>query len=301
MNLISTRFKRDLTSLRKAPGKFLMSSLESIEKRFELRLLLYITFLFLSITGVFVSLKYYEYWNGLPMRLSFFGMYAWHSVINFSLCFIVICEAWTGLRRKLEYEHPFNVLSFQLLGIISFVIAFLIQRTVVFSAIERYDMDLFLFYKQYPALRPYFLRMIIWCLISWIPFYFLLTLFALRIQKRTNTFHKPKKTTDNLTLDGGKLILKKSLISHLSMEDHYAKIYWRDKEEVTHQYVRISLKKVKQQLDSDRFIQIHRSHLVQLEKVDRLFFEKQKWFVSISGEILPVSRSYLPKLKEILL
>ncbi|BHH82202.1 hypothetical protein LA52FAK_04910 [Desulforhopalus sp. 52FAK] len=106
--------------------------------------------------------------------------------------------------------------------------------------------------------------------------------------------------TQRWSLDGGKTLVNIDDITHISMEDHYAKVCWQQTGLKKEKLVRLSLKEAVKQLPVDRFIQIHRSHLINLDHVEGLIREKQKCMVNIDGVELPVSRSRLATVKSML-
>lgn len=82
--------------------------------------------------------------------------------------------------------------------------------------------------------------------------------------------------------------LKVSDIRYLKSDNNYVEIYVKDKMKL----VRCKLKEVQEFLPADRFIQIHRSHIVNVEKIEKF----GSGFVILGKDRLPVSSSHKDKL-----
>jgi|GEM_PF-2085119 len=117
-------------------------------------------------------------------------------------------------------------------------------------------------------------------------------------EKRTDSFSVPLK-------DGVRKIALIDLY-FIAVEDHYCKLVFNWKGELTKEYVRLSLKEALENLPSSHFAQVHRSYAVNLQHVKHIKKEGQAYqlFIEGSDNFLPASRhrahTFLPKLKEIL-
>lgn len=84
-------------------------------------------------------------------------------------------------------------------------------------------------------------------------------------------------------------VLKKvpfDTVMWIKAEGNYSMVHTDNKRYV----LKISLKKVLVQLPSSRFLQIHRAHIVDLQKVDDIDMANSE--LSVSGNKLPIGRSY---------
>lgn len=72
----------------------------------------------------------------------------------------------------------------------------------------------------------------------------------------------------------------------IKAEGNYSMVHIDNKRYV----LKISLKKVLDQLPSDRFLQIHRAHIVDVMKIDDIDMAKSE--LSVGGHKLPIGRSY---------
>lgn len=93
-----------------------------------------------------------------------------------------------------------------------------------------------------------------------------------------------------------------SQISHVTAEDHYLRIYYDNEEKLQNTLVRMTLTKMLSRLPEAQFAQIHRSHLVNLERISGLKRYGQAVRLSMKDGVaeLPVSRYRLPQLLPVL-
>jgi len=72
----------------------------------------------------------------------------------------------------------------------------------------------------------------------------------------------------------------------IKAEGNYSMVHVDNKRYV----LKISLKKVLEQLPSNRFVQIHRAHIVDVLKIDDIDMANSE--LTVSGNKLPIGRSY---------
>ena len=91
-------------------------------------------------------------------------------------------------------------------------------------------------------------------------------------------------------------------ITHVSVEDHYSRIHYLADGEPRTVLVRISLAKLMRDLPTTGFIQVHRSHMVNVEHVVDLAREGRRAMVVVGpkGPRLPVSKHRLSRLRPLL-
>lgn len=277
-------------------------TLDAFDDNFEQRLSLYLVYGLLIGVITFLSLNILGTIRGYPVIQAFQGMYSWHTTLNFTLCFVLVTKISRFLRSRSEDPEAWKVFNLWLIGITSFTIAFILQRTVVYAGVEQYNPSLIEYYQRNPQARPTIFIMLTWSFLFWLPTFIGLVQIALWKQKRYTRYCEGARVpeTRRWSLDGGKTLVNIDDIIHISMEDHYAKICWLQTGVKKEKLVRLSLKEAVKQLPQDRFLQIHRSHLINLERAEGLVREKQKWIVNIDGVELPVSRSRLSAVKNML-
>ena len=280
---------------------YFLFPLKAIETSIEQRVLMYLTYSFTAAITTFISLKAYGIRTDAAVWLPFLGVYTWHTAINFSVSFILVTELFRFLFERVKSSPGLNVTFLWLAGFTSFLIAFLVQRTIVYSLVDTYYPDLIIFYNKYPFTRPGFTRMFFWCFVFWFPAFLLLVQLMRLHQIRFHEFWKLKKKNkiDQLILNNGETRIDMNRIVNLSMEDHYARIYWVENGRENQTLVRMTLKEALNKLSIDCFIQIHRSHVVNLSHVQEIVRNKNSWVVLVGQKQLPISKSRLKQVKEL--
>ncbi|MCP4673808.1 MAG: LytTR family transcriptional regulator, partial [Desulfobacula sp.] len=97
-----------------------------------------------------------------------------------------------------------------------------------------------------------------------------------------------------------KLVLK--TISHVSVEEHYSRVFYWTNQRLKNILVRQSLKQLHRKLGQNDFIQIHRSHLVNKKHiVEYKRKERNHWLkLELSNDALPISRRRQREVKKVL-
>lgn len=282
---------------------YFLFPLKAIDTSIEQRMLMYLTYSFITAISTFISLKAYGIRTDTAVWLPFLGVYTWHTAINFSVSFILVTELFRFLFVRVKSFPGLNVTFLWLAGFTSFLIAFLVQRTIVYSLVDTYYPDLIIFYTKHPFTRPRFTRMFFWCFLFWFPAFLLLVELMRLHQIRFHEFWKLKKErkTDLLILNNGETRIDMNRIINLSMEDHYARIHWVENSKEKQILIRITLKEAMKKLSTDRFVQIHRSHVVNLSHVKEIARNKNSWVALIGQKQLPISKRRLQQVQELFL
>jgi DNA-binding LytR/AlgR family response regulator len=91
-------------------------------------------------------------------------------------------------------------------------------------------------------------------------------------------------------------------ISHINVEDHYCRIFVKHSESIKEFFIQISLKEILDQLPPESFLQIHRSHVVNLAFVSSLLKDSRSYQLALNqgAHTLPISRHRLPQVLSIL-
>jgi hypothetical protein len=280
---------------------YFSKDLEPLVKRFDQRLLFFLAHGFLVVLTGFISMRVYGLWRHWPVALSFQGMYAWHSALNFTVSLILVMEGWRLIRNRNVFSAPFRLSTLWLLGTLSFVLAYAIQRTLVYAAVACYDPALIRYYENFACQRPGFWGMCLWCFCFWLPMFGITTIIAMwQVGKaRKEAPVSPTESQQRWVLEDGKHVFSLSRVTHISMEDHYARIHWVEedgKEALT--LIRMTMKQMLAQLPNDLFCQVHRSHLVNLTAVRGLQRQGRSWVVNLGSQTIPVSRNRVPSLRE---
>lgn len=261
----------------------------------EPRLLVYLAYMLMAGGAAFAGLRLFELSQGSFVSLQFQGMYAWHTAVNFGLCFIVLDLALDGV--CCWCLRPRTVALTWLTGCCSYLIGFALQRTVVYQAIAGYYPDLLLLYKKFPIIRPQATHMFFFCLPFWLLTFCLTVWMIERLQhrfassatscKQPATAPSPPDTLQ-VTTDRGMAFLPMHAITHISMTDHYANIYMQEDDRSRSVFVRMSLHQALAQLPGNQFVRIHRSHLINLHYLVELRRTGRSLEVIIGQQGLPL-------------
>ncbi len=100
-----------------------------------------------------------------------------------------------------------------------------------------------------------------------------------------------------ITVDQETLTLDPSSITHIRVDDHYCDIFVKEGDGVKKWEVHISLQQVLKQLPETWFVQIHRSHAVNIKHISHLIKVPRTYAVVLHTEDppLPISRHRLSK------
>ena len=289
--------------------KYWLTPVDSLSGHPERRLAVYLAYMLLAGGLTFAAFWVRQLQNGISVTLQFLGMYAWHGALNFGLCFILFDLA-LGLVCHLR-RRPQNVALTWLIGFCSFLLGFFLQRTLVYQAIAGYYPKLLQLYDKYPVMRPSAAKMFFFCLPFWLMAFAISIWLLLRLQRSPVPAGTPPVTAAppaagdvpdsyQVATDRGLVFLSLQAITHISMDDHYAAIYVQEEEGMRSEYVRMTLQQAMARLPSDRFVQIHRSHLINLHHLVALRKSGRSREAVIGREryILPVSRNRLRVLCE---
>ncbi len=295
------------------------------------RYLLYLTVFLLIGVWTFVGLEIYGRISWRITSMSFRDNYALHTMMNFGLC-LYAADEWLARLTGRWGRFTNRTLGKQaLVWGLSFVVAFYIQRTIVFKGIMFYDLDLYHYYEVYPQLRPRLLDHFFFCLPFLIATILFLWLVAavrqhglVKEQKALQSL-KEKLATENeaavesavrpevepdkaqICVQSGssQIILEQDTISHVTVEDHYCRIHTLEKDERKSFFVKSSLAELLDRLAGNHFIQIHRSHVVNARAIRQLDKKNRACRVHLKSDVvLPVSRyrldEVLTRIKETL-
>ena len=287
------------------------------------RYFIYLSGAFLFGIWTFVAVGIYSEIYDKTAPGAFRGMYAWHTVLNFGLCHYLMDEwfsrLWPGKRTFRER----TVDKTWLICFTAFLVAFLIQRTLVYDASALYYPKIISFYEKYPGSRPTAFNMFFFLFPFWTITVFILVQIALTGQRSlmheklridrllekkekelASTYHTPRiapstsKTVLAIPFQNGIRNVSTDNISHVTIEDHYCRIYVNSNEESKNIFVKTSLKGLLKRLPADQFVQIHRSHVVNLDYISQMKKRNRscELILKHGDHKLPVSRYRLPKI-----
>ncbi len=266
-------------------------------------------------TGIltFVALKVY----GLlapynATSLSFQAIYAWETALNFGLCLFIVDTGWGRLTTRWGAFEQRTVGMTWVIWFCAYILAFIVERTLVYWSIAVYNPEITKSFRDFPELRPLFWESFFYCLPFWLAMVSALIQTALRLETGADSTleHLSSARADgsssgvSLRLAIGKSVeyLRCDTISHIRIEDHYARIYIQIGDDTQEILRKISLKHLLSMLPNDQFVQIHRSHAVNIAYVKRVRKSGRAHKVVLKNvrTALPVSRHRLAALRPIL-
>lgn len=299
---------------------FASSALNDFYNRGANRLMAYLCLTFLAGLATLLALEIYGVlFQMLPSPLTFRGVYAWETAINFGFCHFLIDE---GSFRLGAYWQVLKTRTFSrswLIWSMAFALFMILQRTVVYERTIHYHPTIVQFYSSFPDARPDFFSMVFFCFPFWLIITTLTRLLILTSQSRcTSAISKtcqacstprqetplPSKalvtepplspSTAALVVNSGgqKVLIQPETITHISVEDHYCRFYVSVNETKKQVLALTSLKAVVKQLPSQAFVQIHRSHVIRLAAVGSIQRKGRSYYVRVgtNDQFLPISR-----------
>ncbi|MEM6347414.1 MAG: LytTR family DNA-binding domain-containing protein [Bacteroidota bacterium] len=114
-----------------------------------------------------------------------------------------------------------------------------------------------------------------------------------------NEKQKPQSLSDllNLKNEKGKVefVVKRDAILYIKSEDNYVSVYHLVNEEVKKKLIRTSLKNITQDLAADSLVRVHRSYMINPEKIAQIEPNKDSFKIGLAGledTKIPVSSTY---------
>ncbi len=287
-----------------------------------------VTFL---MTGLFTFISLEIYAHSAPIinvELTFKGMYAWHTAINFTLSMAIVDHLAAWLSRSWGAYESRTVGKTWVVLIVTYLVGFICQRLLVYRLVALYAPVLLWKYEMDPSLRPGIVPMFLfmlpfWCLIGGVVIHLMLRkqvqaqeLFRVRIDTileerqrqlspgpdggREGAADRVSQAEGYLPLPPGEGLAPVRMcdISHVTAEDHYLRIFYKGEHGMKNALVRMALKEIVAMLPARQFIQIHRSHIINLEQVSGVKRSGRNIRVKTKyGDFeLPVSRYRFPRL-----
>lgn len=202
-------------------------------------------------------------------------------------------------------------------------VGFVLQRTMIRSLIVFYAPDVIAYFMKHPQGKLNTSMLLLILIPYWVVVMVLTMKIAMskqRIQKQNCSFTDISEdsrsgeaavgNTENVPMDGlqlagrnGKAPIALCDITHVTVEDHYCRINYSTGNGLKSKMIRLSLKEMLPKLPQEHFMQIHRSHVVNVGYISRLAKTRRDHKVVLQpfDVELPVSRSrfkdLLPRLK----
>jgi hypothetical protein len=196
------------------------------------------------------------------------------------------------------------------------------QRTLVFRLVSLYAPGLVWYFQMVPSQRPGVLSMFLFMLPVWLLIAYVIIAIALNKQaqaqellrvridtileerRRPAPARRPPTPQDNepktlddeaviqLPAESGTAPIRLRQVGHVTVEDHYLRIYYQTDGDLKNVLIRMPLKELCAQLPAAQFIRIHRSHIVNLKQVAEIkrAGRNMRVITKHGNFVLPVSR-----------
>lgn len=268
-------------------------------------------------------------------QMAFTTVYALHNAAVYALCLLLAdvlasrrWPAWAGYENRTVGRQ-------WLIWSGGFVLGFVIHRTLVRSLVQFYALDAVTALSNHPGFPPTHLTFALSVTPVWALSVATVIHVALKRQQAQQKAHASaiqavlsapvmppgnaarqpvdRKTGQEggdraplpgvlaLNSDAGELKIPHDRITHISVEDHYSRIFFTgaNSSSLRNVLIRLPLKELMRVLPRDDFVQIHRSHVVNLKHVERVKRKgrERRLVLGAEGVDLPVSRYRLPNIK----
>jgi DNA-binding LytR/AlgR family response regulator len=297
------------------------------------RLMVYAIIFILAGMSVFAGLAVYDYNNDLiTIPLKFMGINAWHTAANFSFWTIAVDLFCAYISRPWGAYHLRTTGKVWIILFSGYLVGFLTERAFAYKLIGLYEPGLIYLWEVAPSQRAGTFAMFIFTLPFWLAIAAVVIAIITRKQAQTQEFLRVRidtileermrlvtlcpesaaRTAAENTAAGGDFLplpadsgigpIRISDISHVTAEDHYLRIYYQCEKKLQNTLIRMSLKALSARLPQDRFVRIHRSHLVNLENVSALkrYGQAARLSTKLGDFKLPVSRYRMPQILPVL-
>ena len=285
---------------------YMQISLENYYAHFTNRLLLYFVLGGIFLLEGLIALTFYKGPALLSSHMAFTTVYALHTALTYS--FFQLAADVLACRLMPTWGcYPRRTVGKQwLIWSAGFVLAFIVHRTIVLCLVHVYAPEVIAYYADPHRLRPSHVAVFFYALPYWTAGVFLAVTITLQFQGRLSLKDRqagPQQAASDgvlkVSVDNRSLEIHHSLISHITVEDHYSRIYFFKDDALHNIFIRTPLKVLHQSLPKNVFFQIHRSHLVNLAHV--CGFSRKNWELKMKGThaetALPVSRYRLSDLR----
>ena len=266
------------------------------------------------VTGTFASLLIFLGPALVYEHLAFVAAKALHTTLFFTLGLAAVDIALNRVGpRKLGYQQR-TVGRQWLVMLTAFLLAFTLFRTYYIPLLDIYAPWVVDHYQKFPEDRLGLAFEFMCYFLGWLITAGLVLQFALRSQrlatesKKTESVGGPEHLTHQAQSGcfvhsnaNQNLKIPFRQISHVSVEDHYCRLSYKNGGELASHVLRMPLNQLEKELPKEQFARIHRSHLVNLRHVmGWRMVRQQRRLVMDHGVRLPISRSRMAELKPIL-
>ena len=281
-----------------------------------------------------IHLEIFRWTHVITHSEMFRWSYTAESALNFGLSYYFFSE-WVcrAIGKWGRFENR-AVGKTCLIWSVAFLFAFILQLTFIYSRVDVYYPRLVNFLDIYPVVRPGVVYVFLFYFPAWLITVYLLTWMGLKRQLaleseraefdhtlklreqkwaakyqalKTNAVfsssepaHRDSFTREPIRIpdSNGSRWINPEQISHIMVEDHYCRISFKDHNSDKEVWIKRPLKTLLAQLPEGLFLQIHRSHAINLSYISRIKRDGRslKLFLNNGSHALPVSRYRLPQI-----
>ena len=297
-------------------------------KRFFLYFLLFSFFMIECL----LALAIFKGPSVLVHYMDFTTVYSFHTAICYSSCLWLVDATVNRLSNEWGRYQNRTVGKTWLIWLGGFLAGYIVHRTIIPCLMHVYALDLVKHYLSFPQERPTHIEVLLYSFPYWVAAVFLTLRIAI---KNCDTFQKevnaPSDTilhqapTASVRYDDTNQVRTKNdgdsayegslqlydgfrqvriafpLITHISVEDHYCRVFYSNGREPENILIRSSLRDLLEKLPAQDFIQIHRSHVVNLNRVSsvRKNGREATFILDDQNFELPVSRYRLSHIRRL--
>ncbi len=238
---------------------------------------------------------------------AFIFIYSLHKAVVYSVCICGADMVAHFLMRPWGTYGGRTVGKQWLIWTLGLAAGFALQRTMVRGLIVTYTPDVISYFTANPQVRMSYFTLLLFLL----PYWCFVVFVTLKIAGSMQTGKKQPISgpSEDFSSETGAMNESEIYlqcrgespeaatafrdITHVTVEDHYCHIHYKEDNSLRRRMVRQSLKKILGQIPQDAFIKIHRSHAVNINHISRIR-KKGRDHKVVMDEFdveLPVSRS----------
>jgi hypothetical protein len=297
------------------------------DKRFFLYFLLFFFFLIEGLLGLAI----FKGPSILLHYMDFTTVYALHTAICYSACLWLVDATVHRVSKEWGRYQNRTLGKTCLIWLGGFFAGYIMHRTIVPCLMHIYASDVVEHYLSHPEEKPTHLAVLLYSFPYWAAAVFLALRIAIKncdtLQKgldapsdaiphqaRTASIrynHANRARTENdgdsayeeslQVYDGLRQVrIAIPLITHISVEDHYCRVFYSNGREPENILIRSSLKNLLEKLPAQDFVRIHRSHVVNLNRVSSVRKNGREAIIVLDEQQfeLPVSRYRLSHIRQ---
>ena len=211
--------------------------------------------------------------------MAFTNVYCLHLAVTYSLALLAadflanrFLPAWGGYANR-------SVGRQWMVWAGGFGLGFAFHRTLLLYLMSIYAPDVIIYYQKHPSELPSHLAVFLF----WLPFWLVATWVAFQIALSSRLFVRhtpiaklgpqiksasvPTKQPQGLlklNVDSSPIEIPYAHITHVTVEDHYSRVFFSGDKGQHNVLIRAPLKSLLKKLPGEFFLQIHRSHIVNL-------------------------------------